>query len=84
MKDVGITRKVDKLGRVVIPIEIRRQLGITIKDELGIYVQGRKVVFEKSPTSCIICNSGSHLHNFEGQLFCDNCIKKLAKVSVLK
>lgn len=47
MKSTGIVRKVDELGRVVIPIELRRTLGINEKDSLEIYVDDDKIVLKK-------------------------------------
>ena len=56
MKSTGIVRKVDELGRVVIPIELRRNLGISEKDALEIYVDDDKIVLKKYKPNmtCII------------------------------
>ena len=47
MKTTGITRRIDDLGRVVLPIELRRMLGIEVKDSLEIFVDGDSVILRK-------------------------------------
>ena len=59
MKSTGIVRKVDELGRIVLPIEMRRTLDIAEKDALEIYVEGSSVILKKYKPSCIFCfNTG--------------------------
>ncbi|MCG8482598.1 MAG: AbrB/MazE/SpoVT family DNA-binding domain-containing protein, partial [Clostridia bacterium] len=55
MKATGIVRKVDELGRVVLPIELRRNLNIEIKDPLEIYVDGEMIILKKYAPACIFC-----------------------------
>ena len=57
MKSTGIIRKIDELGRIVLPIELRRTLDIAERDELEIYLDDDKVVLKKYEPSCIFCNS---------------------------
>ena len=57
MKSTGIVRKVDELGRIVLPIELRRTLDIAERDELEIYLDDDKVILKKYEPSCIFCNS---------------------------
>ena len=57
MKSTGIVRKVDELGRVVLPIELRRTLGIEEKDPLEIYMDGPSIVLRKYQVSCVFCDS---------------------------
>ena len=57
MKSTGIVRKVDELGRIVLPIELRRTLDISEKDTLEIYVEGSAIVLRKYRPSCIFCDS---------------------------
>ena len=59
MKSTGIVRKVDELGRVVIPIELRRTLGIDLKDALEIYVDEEKIILKKYEPACIFCGSAA-------------------------
>ncbi len=77
MKSTGITRKVDELGRVVIPIELRRSLGITIRDSLEIYMEGEFIVLKKQETTCIFCGSDTDIREFKGRIICQNCEAEL-------
>ncbi len=77
MKSTGITRKVDELGRVVLPIEMRRTLDISEKDALEIYVEGENIILRKHQESCIFCDSTKDLVNFNGRNVCKACIEKL-------
>ena len=77
MKSTGITRKVDELGRVVIPIELRRSLGIAIRDSLEIYVEGQFIVLKKHENSCIFCGSETDIKEFKGKNVCKNCETEL-------
>lgn len=77
MKATGIVRKVDELGRVVIPIELRRSLGIDIKDGLEIFVDGEKIILRKYEPACIFCQSAENIINYEGKMICDSCAKAI-------
>ena len=57
MKSTGIVRKVDELGRIVLPIELRRTMGIDVKDSLEIYVDGDSIIHRKYDPSCIVCSA---------------------------
>lgn len=77
LKSTGIVRKVDELGRVVIPIELRRTLGIQEKDALEIYVDGERIVLKKYEPACIFCGSADHVSNFKGKIICADCMKEM-------
>ncbi len=77
MKATGIVRKVDELGRIVLPIEMRRTLGIAERDSLEIFVDGDSVVLRKYQASCVFCNSGRNVVDFKGRRVCRSCIQKL-------
>ena len=77
MKSTGIVRKVDELGRIVLPIELRRTLGIEEKDALEIYVEGSSVVLRKYAPSCIFCDDASEVVNFKGKNICPKCLAEL-------
>ena len=77
MKSTGIVRKVDELGRVVIPIELRRTLGIDEKDALEIYVDNERIVLKKYEPACIFCNSAEDVQNFKGKLVCKSCVQAM-------
>ncbi|NMB40912.1 MAG: AbrB/MazE/SpoVT family DNA-binding domain-containing protein [Firmicutes bacterium] len=78
LKSTGIVRKVDELGRVVIPIELRRTLGIKVKDALEIYVDGERIVLKKYEPACIFCGSADGVKQFSGRIVCQDCIRKMA------
>ncbi|WP_027339393.1 AbrB/MazE/SpoVT family DNA-binding domain-containing protein [Halonatronum saccharophilum] len=78
MKSTGIVRKVDNLGRIVIPIELRRTLGIDIKDPLEIYVDANKVIFKKYEPACTFCNNAGDVTEFKGKIVCLECLDEIA------
>jgi len=77
MKSTGIVRRVDELGRIVLPIEMRRILDIAERDPLEIYVDGDSVVLKKYQPSCIFCDGIRSLVEYKGRNVCSSCIKKL-------
>lgn len=77
MKSTGIVRKVDELGRVVIPIELRRTLEIGEKDPLEIYVDGSTIILKKYEPACIFCGDAKDIINYKGKNICTNCMKEL-------
>ena len=80
MKSTGIVRKVDELGRIVLPIELRRTLEIEEKDALEIYVDGSSIVLKKYQPACIFCGDASNVTNFKGKIVCQNCLKELSEL----
>lgn len=76
MKSTGIVRKVDELGRIVLPIELRRTLDIAEKDALEIYVDGSTIVLKKYRPSCIFCDSRD-LMVYKDKNICPKCLKEL-------
>ena len=81
MKSTGIIRRVDELGRVVIPIEIRNKFNISEKDPIEIYVDGNSIVLKKYEPNCIFCGNSKSLIELNGKLVCSKCAQKLAKMS---
>ena len=77
MKSTGIVRKVDELGRIVLPIEMRRTLDIAEKDALEIYVEGSSVILKKYTPSCIFCDTAKDVSEFKGKNVCPKCLKEL-------
>ena len=80
MKSTGIVRKMDELGRVVIPIEIRNQFNIAEKDPVEIYVDGSSIVIKKYEPNCIFCGNTESLINYNDKLICEECSKKINKL----
>ena len=77
MKSTGIVRKIDELGRVVLPIELRRNLGIAEKDPIEIYVDEDTIILKKYAPSCVFCNSPKDVVNYKGKNVCEKCIQEL-------
>ncbi|AIQ22985.1 AbrB family transcriptional regulator [Paenibacillus sp. VTT E-133280] len=77
MKATGIVRKVDELGRIVIPIELRRTMGIDIKDPLEIFVDGEKIILRKYEPTCIFSGSAENLINFKGKMVSKDVLDEL-------
>lgn len=77
MKSTGIVRRVDELGRIVLPIELRRTLDITERDSLEIYVDGASIVLKKYQPACIFCNDARDVTVYKGKNICANCLKEL-------
>lgn len=81
MDDKGIVRNVDKMGRVVIPNEIRKQLNIEVeKDRLEIFVKGDEILLRKYRPACFICNTLDELVDYKGYRICLSCIEELQKL----
>lgn len=81
MKATGIIRKVDELGRIVIPKEIRTTLEVEEGTPLEIYVEDEQVILKKyEPDSeCVFCRNGKFVVEFKGKKICTNCIKEICK-----
>ena len=77
MKSTGIVRKVDELGRIVLPIELRRTLDIGEKDALEIYVDGGSIVLKKYARSCVFCNDTKGVVSYKGKNVCASCMREL-------
>jgi transcriptional pleiotropic regulator of transition state genes len=81
VKSTGIVRKVDELGRVVIPIELRRTLDIDVKDSLEIYVDKDRIILRKYQPSfeCVFCGSVDETIDFKGKPVCQKCLSAVHK-----
>lgn len=77
MKSTGIVRKVDELGRIVLPIELRRTMDIAERDELEIFIENERVVLRKLERSCTFCGSKQNLQVFHNKSVCRDCITQL-------
>ena len=77
MKSTGVVRKVDELGRIVLPIEIRKILDIQQKDALEIFTDEDRIVLQKYQPACIFCNNIEDVIYFNGKRICRQCVEKL-------
>ena len=79
MKSTGIVRKVDELGRIVLPIELRRTLDIAEKDSLEIYVDEDAIILRKYQPACIFCDNAKDIVSYKGKNVCPECVKSLGE-----
>jgi transcriptional pleiotropic regulator of transition state genes len=77
MKSTGVVRRVDELGRIVIPIELRRTLDIAEKDALEIYVDGEQIILKKYEPACIFCGDARDVVNYRGKNICTKCLEQI-------
>ena len=80
MKSTGTVRKVDELGRIVLPIEMRRTLDIGEKDALEIYEEGSSVILKKYKPSCVFCDATKDIVVFRGKNICPKCLRELKEL----
>ena len=80
MKSTGIVRKVDELGRIVLPIELRRTLDINEKDSLEIFVDGSQIILKKYEPACIFCDNAKDVITFKGRNVCPDCLRTLSNL----
>lgn len=77
MKSIGIVRQLDELGRIVLPMELRKTFDIQKRDSLEIYVSGDSIVLKKYNPSCIFCASSTDVISFKDKTICKKCIDEL-------
>ena len=73
----GIVRQVDQLGRIVLPVEIRRAMDISVQDPLEIFTDEGKIILMKYQPSCVFCNNADNIIYFAGKRICADCLKKI-------
>ena len=74
MKSTGIVRKIDELGRIVIPMELRNKLKIEEKDHIEIYVDGSSIILKKIEESCVFCGNKKDVKIYKDKPICEKCI----------
>ena len=80
IKSTGIVRRMDELGRVVIPMELRNQFKIVEKDPIEIFVDGSSIVLRKYEPNCIFCGSTKDLYEYNDKLVCSRCAEKISNL----
>jgi transcriptional pleiotropic regulator of transition state genes len=80
MKSTGIVRKVDDLGRIVLPKELRKILDIEERDPLEIFVDGSYIMLQKYQPSCVFCGSADGVTNYKGKNVCAACIQEMKQL----
>ena len=82
MKETGIVRPIDELGRIVIPKELRKVFGIKDRDELEIFVENNMIILKKYEPTCVFCEGTENVVSLNEKFVCSECIKKLNEISV--
>ena len=77
MKSIGIVRKMDELGRIVLPIELRNTLGIKQKDPVEIFVAGDSIILKKYVPACVFCSGTDDMIVYNGKNICKKCAKEI-------
>ena len=77
MKSTGVVRRLDELGRIVLPIEIRKTLDLQQKDAVEIFIDEDKIILQKYQPACIFCNQVDNIVYFGGKRLCASCIAKM-------
>lgn len=80
MKSTGIIRRIDDLGRVVIPVEMRRTLDIGDKEALEISVEGGAIQLRRVRTTCVFCDGSKDVSDFRGKCVCAKCLRELQSI----
>lgn len=81
MKSIGIVRKIDELGRIVLPIELRNKMDINTKDSVEIFVDNDKIILKKYQPCCVFCGNADNVTMFKGKLVCRDCIEEMTHES---
>ncbi|MBP0961968.1 MAG: AbrB/MazE/SpoVT family DNA-binding domain-containing protein [Oscillospiraceae bacterium] len=79
MKSTGIVRKIDELGRIVLPKELRRTLGLNDRESVEIYVDQDAIILKKFKSTCVLCGDNEDLLDFKGKSICQKCMNELKK-----
>ena len=77
MKSTGVVRRVDELGRIVIPIELRRTLDLADRDCLEIFTEGEQIILKKYQPACIFCGEAKDIINYKGKNVCKCCLEDI-------
>lgn len=77
MGTTGIVRKLDELGRIVLPMELRKTLDLKVKDSIEISVEKGAIILRKFSQSCIFCGKETKTANFKGKTVCSKCLEEI-------
>ena len=81
MKATGIVRKIDDVGRIVLPMELRKVMNLRgSEDSLEIFTDDDRIILQKYKASCVFCNSLDDIIEYNGNKVCADCIKKMADI----
>lgn len=77
MKATGIVRRLDDLGRLVLPKELRKTMNVGSGESLEIYVDGDEIILKKYRPGCVFCGEIADVKEFEGEFVCSECAEQL-------
>ena len=77
MKDIGIVRNIDEMGRLVIPKEMRRKMDIAPGDEIEFFIEGNRIVLRKFEPTCLFCGGEVALVEYKAKRLCAQCIAEM-------
>ena len=77
MKSTGIVRKLDVLGRIVLPMELRKTFNIQHNDPIEIFIEGSSIILRKYEPSCIFCGEAADIAQYHGKNICSKCLEKI-------
>lgn len=78
MKYTGVVRRIDDLGRIVLPVELRRTMELDNGDSLEIFVEDNKIILKKYQPACIFCGNVSDISTYKGRNVCTSCAKEIS------
>ncbi len=81
MKSTGMVRKVDELGRIVLPAEIRQSMDINVRDALEIFTDEGRIILQKYQPSCIFCSNADQVIYYNGKRICKECLENIKRLS---
>ncbi len=79
MKSTGIVRRIDELGRIVLPIELRNKMDIKNKDSVEIFVEEDRIILKKYVPACMFCGNADDVTLFRTKLVCKHCVQELSE-----
>ena len=80
MKSPGSVRRVDEFGRISLPVEMRKTMGLEEKSPVEFFVDGNMIVIKKHSPSCVFCGEPESVYDYLGKLVCSNCIRTLCEL----
>ena len=80
MKSTGVVRRIDELGRIVLPIEIRRSLDINVKDPVEIFIDNERIILQKYSPSCIFCGEADDIVTYKDKKICKSCLAEMKNI----
>lgn len=80
LKSTGVVRKLDQLGRIVLPKELGTVLNLKEKDALEIYVDGEQIILKKYEPACVFCGDAREVVNYRGKNICKKCLEEMKSI----